>query len=107
MLPAHNVAITQLYYYHSLHALDRARLHFCKGGNFHRVMKAGLRISIKDSHRKKNLKVLLFRPPFPCRQFLVRMNGQAWPARGGPVSLPRLVTALRKAMVRAGRAGNN
>ena len=38
-------------------------------------MKAGLRISIKDYHRKKNLKILLFRPPFPFRQFLVRMNG--------------------------------
>jgi hypothetical protein len=70
-------------------------------------MKADLRISIKDYHRKKNLKILLFRPPFPGRQFYVRMNGVAWPAGGGPVSLTRLVTALRKALVRAGRAGNN
>ena len=38
-------------------------------------MKADLRISIKDYHRNKNLRILLFRPPFPCRQFLVRMNG--------------------------------
>jgi len=46
-------------------------------------MKADLRISIKDYHRKKNLKILLFRPPFPCRQFLARMNGAPWPAGGG------------------------
>ena len=38
-------------------------------------MKSDLRISIKDYHRKKNLKVLLFRPPFPSRGFLVRMKG--------------------------------
>ena len=43
-------------------------------------MKADLRISIKDYRRKKNLKILLFRPPFPGRQFLVRMNGGPWPA---------------------------
>ncbi len=64
-------------------------------------MKADLRISIKDYHRNKNLKILLFRPPFPCRQFLVRMNGAPWPPRGGPVSLTRLVTALRKSLVKA------
>ncbi len=69
-------------------------------------MKADLRISIKDYHRKKNLKILLFRRPFPCRQFLVRMNGAPWPAGGGPVSLTRLVTASRKSLVRAGRAGD-
>jgi hypothetical protein len=68
-------------------------------------MKADLRISIKDYHRKKNLKILLFRPPFPGRQFLVRMNGAPWPPGGGPVSLARLVAALRKALVRAGHAG--
>jgi hypothetical protein len=49
-------------------------------------MKADLRISIKAYHRKKNLKILLFRPPFPCRQFLVEMNGIPWPAGGQPVS---------------------
>jgi hypothetical protein len=38
-------------------------------------MKPDLRISIKDHNRKKNLKVLLFRTPFPSRAFLVRMNG--------------------------------
>jgi hypothetical protein len=42
-------------------------------------MKAGLRISIKDYHRKKSLKILLFRPPFPGRQFLMQMNGGPWP----------------------------
>ncbi len=69
-------------------------------------MKADSRIPIKDYHRKKNLKILLFRPPFPCRQFLVRMNGAPWPASGHAVSLTRLVTALRKSLVRAGRAGH-
>jgi hypothetical protein len=70
-------------------------------------MKADLRISIKDYHRKKNLKILLLRPPFPCRQFLVRMNGAPWPTGDGPVPLIRLVTALRKSLVRAGRAGHS
>lgn len=31
------------------------------------------------------------------------MNGAPWPAGGGPVSLTRLVTALRKSLVRTGR----
>ena len=35
-----------------------------KGGYFHRVMKAELRISIKDYHSNKSLKILLIRPPF-------------------------------------------
>ncbi len=78
---------------------------FWKWQYFQKVMKADLRISIKDYHRKKNLKILLFRPPFPGRQFLVRMNGAPWPPGGGPVSLTRLVTALRKALVRAGCFG--
>jgi hypothetical protein len=78
---------------------------FWKWRQFQKVMKADLRISIKDYHRKKNLKIMLFRPPFPGRQFLVRMNGAPWPPGGGPVSLTRLVTALRKALVRAGRFG--
>jgi hypothetical protein len=69
-------------------------------------MKADLRISIKDHHRRKNLKIRLYRPPYPCRQFLVRMNGEAWPARGEPVSVTRAVAALRKALVRAERGGN-
>lgn len=80
---------------------------FWKWGYFHRVMKADLRISIKDFHRNKNLKILLFRAPFACRQFLVPINGAPWPAGGGPVSLTRLVTALRKSLVRASRGGNH
>jgi hypothetical protein len=68
-------------------------------------MKAGLRISINDYHRKKNLKILLFRPPFPGRQFLGRMKGAPWPPGGGPVLLTRLVTIWRKALVRAGGVG--
>jgi hypothetical protein len=38
-------------------------------------MKSDLRISIEDYHRKKNLQVLGFRPPFPCRGLLVLMKG--------------------------------
>jgi hypothetical protein len=79
---------------------------FGKEQYFHRVMKAELRISIKDYHRKKNLKILLFRPPFPGRQFLVQMNGTPRPASGKPVSLTRLLTAWRKSLVRAGCAEN-
>ena len=79
---------------------------FCKERYFHRVVEGDPRISIKDYRRKKNLKILLFRPPFASRQFLVRMNGAPWPAGDGPVSLTRLVTALRKALVRAGSSGD-
>jgi hypothetical protein len=70
------------------------------------LMEADLRISIKDYHRKKNLKILLSRPPFPRLQFPVRMNGAPWPAGGGPASLTRLVTALRRSLVKAGFAGD-
>jgi hypothetical protein len=58
-------------------------------------------LSIKDYHRNKSLKILLFRPPFACRGFVVRMNGAPWPKSGGPVCLTRLLAALRKALVRA------
>jgi hypothetical protein len=71
-------------------------------------MKPDLRISIKDHHRNKSLKILLFRPPFPCRQFLVRMNEAPSPTGGGaPVSLTRLVTTLRKSLEKAGRIGDS
>lgn len=80
---------------------------FCNRSYLHGVMKADLRISIKDYHRNKSLKILLFRAPFSSGQFLVRMNGAPWPAGGGMVSLTRLVTALRKSLVRASRDGNH
>jgi len=65
-------------------------------------MKANLRISIKDYHRNKNLKIQLVRLPFSAsRQFWVRMNGEPWPKDGRPVSLTRIMTSLRKALVRA------
>jgi hypothetical protein len=50
--------------------------------SYHGFMKMDLRISIKDYRRNKSLKVLLFRAPWPG-QFLVRMNGERWPARKG------------------------
>lgn len=64
-------------------------------------MKAELRISIKDYRRGKTLKVTLTRVPFGVRQYFVRMNGQRWPAKGQPVCLTRLLTALRKSLVKA------
>jgi hypothetical protein len=62
-------------------------------------MKADLRISIKDYHRNKTLKVLLVRTPWP-HQFFVRMNGQPWPKGKGTASLSRVFAALRKGVVR-------
>lgn len=50
-------------------------------------MKADLRISVKDYHRNKNLKILLHRTPFPARQFMVRMNGSRWPKTGQSIAL--------------------
>ncbi len=84
---------------------------FCKWFCLFGVVKADLRISIKDYRRNKTLKVLLFRPPFPSRGFMVRtrlrgaaawqVNGQAWPKGGRTVGLTRVLTALRKTLVRA------
>lgn len=67
-------------------------------------MKADFRISIKDYRRNKNLKILLRRTPFSPRQFFVRMNGQPWPKGRHSVSLTRLLTALRKSLVKASDA---
>jgi hypothetical protein len=67
-------------------------------------MTPDLRISIKDYRRKKTLKVLLFRAPFPGRRFLVRMDGKPWPQGTTTASLTRVLTALRKALVRAAAA---
>ena len=64
-------------------------------------MKADLRISVKDYHRNKNLKIMLIRAVFSHRQFYVRMNGSPWPKDGRPVSLTRILTGLRKALVKA------
>jgi hypothetical protein len=65
-------------------------------------MKADLRISVKDYHRNKNLKIQLLRAPFTGkRQFWVRMNGVPWPNDGRPVSLTRLLTAVRKSLVKS------
>ena len=67
---------------------------------YHGFMKADLRISIKDYRRNKNLKVQLVRVPFSPRQFFVRMNGEPWPKGGRPVSVTRLMTALRKSLAK-------
>lgn len=69
-------------------------------------MKCDLRISVKDYRRDKSLKVQLARVPFASsRQFWVRMNGRPWPKAGQPVSLTRVLTALRKALVRGQSTG--
>jgi len=69
-------------------------------------MKADRRISVKDYHKNKTLKVLLCRPPFPSRQFMVWMNGERWARDERMVSLTRVLAALPKALVRnVGRAG--
>ena len=64
-------------------------------------MKADLRISVKDHRRNKNLKIQLTQLPYSSRQFWVRMNGTPWPKDGRPVSLTRVLTALRKSLVKA------
>jgi hypothetical protein len=64
-------------------------------------MKADLRISIKDYRRNKNLKIQLVRQYPTSRQFWVRMNGVEWPKDGRPVSLTRLMAALRKSLVKS------
>ena len=73
----------------------------CKGLWLLNLVRADLRISITDYHKNKKLKVLLFRPAYPSRGFLVPMNGKPWPGRGEPVCLTRLLRTLRKALVRA------
>ena len=65
-------------------------------------MKADIRISVKDFRRNKNLKIQLVRVPFSTsRQFWVTMNGALWPKDGKPVSITRLLTALRKSLVKS------
>ncbi len=79
-----------------MHCCFRLRL------SWHGFMKADLRMSVKDYRRNKNLKMQLTQVPFAAaRQFWVRMNGHPWPRTGQPVSVTRLLTALRKALVRA------
>jgi hypothetical protein len=64
-------------------------------------MKPDLRISIKDYHRNKSLKIQLSRLPYGNnRQFWVKMNGELWPKDGRAVSLTRLLTALRTSLVK-------
>jgi hypothetical protein len=64
-------------------------------------MKADLRISVKDYRRSKNLKIQLVRCYSTSRQFWVKMNGVPWPKDGRPVSVTRLLTALRKSIVKS------
>ncbi|HTX22295.1 MAG TPA: hypothetical protein VMD27_10635 [Candidatus Aquilonibacter sp.] len=77
-------------------------LGFHKPACYHVLMKPDLRISVKDYRRDKNLKIQLARVSFSSnRHFWVRMNGQPWPKDGRPVSLTRLLTALRKSLVKS------
>jgi hypothetical protein len=65
-------------------------------------MKADLRISVKDYRRNKNLKIQLVRLPFAnSHQFWVKMNGAPWPTDGRPISITKVLTALRKSIVKS------
>jgi hypothetical protein len=76
---------------------------FCKCFYYREFMKADLPISIKDYRRNKHLKIQLPRFPFNgSRQFFVRINGDPWPKDARPVSLTKLFTSLRKALVKTG-----
>ena len=69
---------------------------------YHDLIKPDLRISVKDYRRSKSLKIHLAEVNFSKnRQFFVRMNGQPWPAKGRPVSITKVFTALRKAVVKS------
>ncbi len=68
-------------------------------------MKSDLRISVKDYRRDKTLQIRLGQVNYSKNaQFFVWMNGQRWPADGRPVSLTRVLTALRKSLVKTVRA---
>jgi len=71
-------------------------------------MKPERRIAIKVVRRNKNLKILLTQSRLADRRLSVRMGGQRWPHSGRgwpadarPVSLTKVLTALRKALVKA------
>ena len=75
---------------------------FCKALCNHTLMKYDLRISVKDYRLGKNLKIQLAQLSFSSsRQFFVKMNGSPWPSDGRPVSITRVLTALRKSIVRS------
>jgi len=64
-------------------------------------MMADWRMVVKDGRRKKTLRISLVQVPFVPRQFFVRMNRARWPASGHQASLTRVLTELRKSLVRA------
>ena len=75
---------------------------FCKVLAHHGLMKSDLRISVKDYRRTKTLKIQMAQVNFSSsRQFLVRMNGAPWPTNGRPVSITKVLTALRKSLVKS------
>ena len=53
---------------------EACTVHFCNGPACHGVMKADLRIVVKDCRRKKTLRISLVQVPFVARQFFVRMS---------------------------------
>ncbi len=69
--------------------------------NFHQGLFSAFALGFGVTSRNKSLKVLLARVPFGTRQFFVRMNGQPWPKDGKPASMTRVMTALRKALVKS------
>ena len=59
---------------------------FCIHVLYHGVMKANLRISIKDYNRNKNLKILLQRAIFSHNPSYACMNGVSWSATSRPLT---------------------
>ena len=75
---------------------------FRKSLPYHDLMKADLRISVKDYRRAKSLKIHLAQVNYSKRrQFLVKMNGARWPLDGRPVSITKVLASLRKAIVKS------
>jgi hypothetical protein len=68
-------------------------------------MEAHIRISVKERQRDKNLKIQPAGVPLSQdRPVWVWMNGQPWPKDRRPVSLTRLLTALRMPLVKSVQA---
>lgn len=65
-------------------------------------MRCDLQNSVKDYPRGKALRIQLSQLCFgSARQFFVKRNGSPWPAARRPVSITRVLTALRNPIVKA------
>ena len=64
-------------------------------------MKTDVRVSVKNYRRNRSDKILLSQLKYSLRQFFVRMNGKKWPKDGRPVSITKVMTTLRKSLVKS------